>query len=150
MELHQLKSVSKSRNHKSKVVGRGHGSGLGKTSSRGQKGQKARKSGLTRLGFEGGQTPLYRRLPKYGVANKGILKKRWVVLNLNKVAKLNLKTVTRATLIEKKVISKKNNLPLKLIGNTKLTTPIHFQVQKISKNALNAVQTSKGSVKIIT
>lgn len=63
MKLHELKSTPKSRNHKAKVVGRGHGSGLGKTSGRGQKGQKARKSGRTRPGFEGGQTPLYRRLP---------------------------------------------------------------------------------------
>ncbi len=71
MELHKLKSVPNSRKHKAKIVGRGHGSGLGKTSGRGQKGQKARKSGHTRPGFEGGQTPLYRRVPKFGFSTDG-------------------------------------------------------------------------------
>lgn len=71
MELKELKCTPKARNHKSKILGRGHGSGLGKTSGRGQKGQKARKSGHTRPGFEGGQTPLYRRLPKFGFSTSG-------------------------------------------------------------------------------
>ncbi len=149
MELNQLKSVPKARNHKTKTLGRGHGSGLGKTSGRGQKGQKARKSGLTRPGFEGGQTPLYRRLPKFGNARKGFLKQEWVVLNLNKIAKLKLDKINRASLIEKQVISAKSQLPIKLIGNTKLEKPLHFEVHKVSKQALKVVENANGSVKLL-
>lgn len=69
MELHTLEYVHGSRGQKAKRVGRGHGSGMGKTSTRGSNGQKSRKSGHTRLGFEGGQTPLYRRVPKVGFNN---------------------------------------------------------------------------------
>lgn len=70
MKLNKLTYTEGSRNHKEKRVGRGFGSGIGKTATRGSKGQHARKSGGTRLGFEGGQTPLYRRIPKVGFNNK--------------------------------------------------------------------------------
>lgn len=98
MELNQLKSTPKARNHRAKVVGRGHGSGLGKTSGRGQKGQKARKSGHTRPGFEGGQTPLYRRLPKFGFSTDKF-KTRYIHLDVATLLKHPQGQYTRADFV---------------------------------------------------
>lgn len=148
MELHNLKYTKGSRNHKSKIVGRGHGSGIGKTSGRGQDGQKARKSGHTRLAFEGGQTPLYRRLPKVGFNNKEFAN-TYVVINLNQLSKLKTKVIDEKFLMDEAIISKKNKLPLKIIGNAKINSGITIKANKFSKGALEAIKKSGATAEII-
>lgn len=106
MELHNLEYLNGSRGQKAKRVGRGHGSGMGKTATRGSNGQKSRKSGHTRLGFEGGQTPLYRRVPKVGFNNVNFQTNRNVV---------SLKTINEKKLTGIVDINKLNEL--KLIEN---------------------------------
>ncbi|WP_027122192.1 50S ribosomal protein L15 [[Mycoplasma] imitans] len=147
MKLHELKSTPKSRNHKAKIVGRGHGSGLGKTSGRGQKGQKARKSGRTRPGFEGGQTPLYRRLPKFGFQTIGF-KKQTLSVSLDIISKLNETTIDRELLVKHGIISSKTNEPIKVIGN-KIDKKIHLKINKISEGAKKAIQAAGGSIELI-
>lgn len=148
MELHELKSTPKSRNHKPKIVGRGHGSGLGKTSGRGQKGQKARKSGHTRLGFEGGQTPLYRRLPKFGF-NTYNFKPEYLTINLKNLAKLTQDKYLRKDFVDLGWISSKSKQPIKLIGNTDVSKPITIEVQKVSKTAKTKIENAGGSIVIV-
>ncbi|MDE7075134.1 MAG: 50S ribosomal protein L15, partial [Malacoplasma sp.] len=102
MKLESLKSNKGSR-HKTKRVGRGFGSGIGKTSTRGSKGQKSRKSGHTRPGFEGGQTTLYRRIPKIGFNNKNFANE-YNVVTLSNIVKLDIANVDKKVLLEKKLI----------------------------------------------
>ncbi|QZX49204.1 50S ribosomal protein L15 [Mycoplasma sp. E35C] len=147
MKLHELKSTPKSRNHKAKVVGRGHGSGLGKTSGRGQKGQKARKSGHTRPGFEGGQTPLYRRLPKFGFKTVGF-RKQTLSVSLDVLERLKETSINREVLVKYGIISSKTNEPVKIIGN-KIDKKIDVKINKISEGAKKAIQAAGGSVELI-
>ncbi len=148
MELHNLKSTPGARNHKRKIVGRGHGSGMGKTSTRGQDGQKARKSGHTRLAFEGGQTPLYRRLPKVGFNNAEFANNFNVITlkNLEKYA--HEKEITLELLVQKGEFSK-NKLPLKVIGNTKVAKGLVIKAHKFSKGALKAIEDSQAKAIIL-
>lgn len=146
MELHNLKATPGSRNHKKKIVGRGHGSGMGKTSGRGQDGQKARKSGHTRLGFEGGQTPLYRRLPKVGFNNYEFAN-NYNVITLDDLAKYSEKEITNEFLISKGEFPK-NKLPLKIIGNVAVAKGITFKANKFSAGALKSIEAS-GSKAIV-
>ncbi|MGL4951773.1 MAG: 50S ribosomal protein L15 [Mycoplasma sp.] len=148
MQLHELKYTKGSRNHKSKIVGRGHGSGLGKTSGRGQDGQKARKSGQVRLGFEGGQTPLYRRLPKVGFNNHNFANE-YNVINLKDIVKYKESTINLELLVAKGAFSK-NRLPLKIIGNTEIPKGVTIQAHKFSKGALEAIQKSNAKAEVIT
>lgn len=130
MKLNKLTYTEGSRNHKEKRVGRGFGSGIGKTSTRGSKGQHARKSGGTRLGFEGGQTPLYRRIPKVGFNNKNFANK-YNVITLQVISNLDLINIDTKTLFEKKIITN-SKLPLKVIGNFELKKPINISANKFS------------------
>lgn len=148
MELHQLQSTPKSRNHRAKIVGRGHGSGLGKTSGRGQKGQKARKSGHTRVGFEGGQTPLYRRLPKFGFDNSKF-KNKYFSLDLKWLFKHPQKYYNRIDFVKFNWLNNKSKAPIKLIGNIPLPGPVIIEVQKVSKNARASVEAAGGQIVII-
>lgn len=147
MELHSLKYTKGSRDQKVKRVGRGHGSGMGKTSTRGQDGQKSRKSGHTRLGFEGGQTPLYRRVPKIGFNNINF-SNQYNVVTLKNIIEKGLTDVNFETLNGVGLISNKK-WPIKLIGNTKLEKPINVKVQKISKGAETSLKESKSKFEII-
>lgn len=147
MELHNLSYTKGSRNHKKKIVGRGHGSGLGKTSGRGQDGQKARKSGHTRLGFEGGQTPLYRRLPKVGFNNVEFAN-NYNVVNLREIAKLKDKVITKEILLKNGLIEK-NKLPIKIIGNTKISSDITIKANKFTKGALKTIADSKSKTELL-
>ncbi|ADQ29837.1 50S ribosomal protein L15 [Borreliella burgdorferi] len=121
-----------------KIVGRGPGSGLGKTSGRGQKGQKARNTS-PRLGFEGGQTPLYRRLPRKGFSNSDY-KLEYAIVNLGDIDKKfkDGQVVNYDTLLENKLIKKKNK-KIKILSNGKLTKKVSFKVSKISKSAESLV-----------
>ena len=106
MKLHELKSAPGS-THRNKIVGRGPGSGHGKTSTRGEKGQKARSGGGVRRGFEGGQTPLYRRLPKRGFTN--IHAKNYTEVTLTMLNKSEAQDVTVDTLLAEGIIRKAND-----------------------------------------
>lgn len=147
MKLENLTYIEGSRNHREKRVGRGFGSGIGKTSTRGSKGQHARKSGGTRPGFEGGQNPLYRRIPKIGFNNDNF-KKDYNVISLKQIIDLNLTKVNSKILFEKRIISNEK-LPLKIIGNTPLTKPIDVKASKFSKGAILSLEKSKSNFSVI-
>ncbi|WKC79881.1 50S ribosomal protein L15 [Borreliella tanukii] len=131
-----------------KIVGRGPGSGLGKTSGRGQKGQKARNTS-PRLGFEGGQTPLYRRLPRKGFSNSDY-KLEYTIVNLGDIDKKfkDGQLVNYDTLLENKLIRKKNK-KIKILSNGNLTKKVSLEVSKISKSAENLVMKIGGTIKLV-
>jgi large subunit ribosomal protein L15 len=133
-------------NTKKKRLGRGIGSGLGKTAARGGKGQTARKGGGIRAGFEGGQTPLYRRLPKRGFHN--VFEKNWNIVNLSSLNRFNDgDVVTKELLLKSRVIQDKN-LPVKLLGNGTLTKKLSIKVDAASASAKSAVSKNGGSVEV--
>lgn len=146
MKLENLKSKAGSR-HKTKRVGRGFGSGIGKTSTRGSKGQKSRKSGHTRPGFEGGQTTLYRRIPKIGFNNKNFAN-NYNVVTLSNIVKLNISTIDKKALIEKGLIDD-NNLPIKVIGTAEISRPISVSAHKFSKGSIATLEKSKSKFVVI-
>ena len=133
MNLFNLQNKNKKER---KRVGRGMGSGSGKTSGRGQKGQKSRSGYKRKAGFEGGQTPFYRRIPKYGFRN--INYKKYTIINLNIINEKYSaeETVSRESLIKKNLISKKNKDLIKILGNGKLEKKIYFKVDKVTKQAI--------------
>lgn len=148
MKLHELKPVAGAR-HSKKRVGRGTGSGLGKTSGRGHKGQNARSGGGVRPAFEGGQTPLFKRLPKRGFTN--INRKEYAVIN---VEDLNLdcfeagSTVTPEVLVKAGLI-KKDNLNVKVLGNGKLGKNLVVCAHKFSKSAEKGIVEAGGKIEVI-
>lgn len=147
MELHNLEYTKGSRDQKTKRVGRGHGSGMGKTSTRGQDGQKSRKSGHTRLAFEGGQTPLYRRVPKIGFNNINFANE-YNVVTLKTLETIDAKDINLDVLVEKRIISNPK-LPIKVIGNTKVTKSYKISAHKFTKGALEALKAAKCEIEII-
>ena len=130
-----------------KRLGRGIGSGLGKTGGRGHKGQKSRSGGGVRRGFEGGQMPMYRRLPKFGFKNP--FRKEYSIINLEKLQMWvddnpSLSKVDIAWLIEKGEISK--NAPLvKILGEGELNKALTIEAHKFSKTAQAAIEKAGGS-----
>ncbi len=116
MELHTLKYTKGSRGHKTRTYGRGFSSGLGKTSSHGMKGQHSRKSGNVRIGFEGGQTPIYRKIPKVGF-NSYNFRKNVYAVSINTILKIKEKNINRETLMEHHIIGKEK-YPIKIIGSS--------------------------------
>lgn len=146
MKLHELKPVSGAR-HSKKRVGRGTGSGLGKTSGKGHKGQNARSGGGVRPGFEGGQTPLFKRLPKRGFTN--VSRKEYAIVNvedLNQFRKNS--TVTIEKLQEKGLVKKEFN-GIKILGNGKLEKSLTVQAHKFSKSAEKAIVEAGGKIEVI-
>lgn len=146
MKLENLKYTAGSRK-KAKRVGRGFGSGIGKTSTRGSKGQNSRKSGPVRLGFEGGQTTLYRRIPKVGFNNKNFAND-YNVISLEQLVSLKITNCDSKILIEKKLI-KDEKLPIKVIGNTELKSPITISAHKFSKGAIASLEKSKSKFTVL-
>ena len=142
MKLNELKYTEGSK-HSKKRIGRGTSSGHGKTSGRGQKGQKARSGGGTRPGFEGGQTPLFRRIPKFGFHNFNM--KKYFILNLNDLEKLDMVEINHESLINAKIIKTKNTL-IKILSNGNITKSVTVKVNKISKNAEIAIKKVGGKV----
>ena len=139
MELNNLKYTKGSRNHKTKTYGRGFGSGIGKTSGKGTKGQKSRKSGKVRLGFEGGQTPLYRKIPKVGFNNYNF-QENYEIVTLTQVTKLG-EEVNKETLVKAGLISSAKAKG-KLIGGKKsitLSKPLNITLDKVSANVEKAI-----------
>ena len=144
MEIEELKPAMK--RVKSKRVGRGIGSGLGKTSGRGQKGQKARSGGGVRRGFEGGQTPLYRRLPKRGFKN--IFAKNYTEVTLTMLNKATTEEVTAESLIKDGIISKAND-GIVILGTGKLDKKLTVKATRFTASAAKAIKTAGGKVEVI-
>src|SRR5881397_3102277 len=129
--------------HKKKRVGRGPGSGLGKTSGRGNKGQKSRSGYSAKRGFEGGQMPLHRRLPKRGFTN--IFKKEHAVVNLSDLERFdNGSTVDEAALRKAGLIKGRND-GIKVLGNGKLTKKLTVHAAKFSETAKKQIEAAGGS-----
>ena len=146
MKLHELHAAEGSRNAR-KRVGRGTSSGFGKTSGRGQKGQLSRQGGHTRLGFEGGQMPLFRTMPKRGFKN--INRKEYAIINLDDLNKFeNNSDVTIASLKEKGLV-KKELSGVKLLAKGELKVKLNVKINKVSAAAKKAVEDAGGSVEVI-
>ncbi len=145
--LHNLEAP-KGANKRKKRVGRGPGSGHGKTSTRGHKGQKSRSGYSSMRGFEGGQMPLHRRLPKRGFTN--IFKKEWTEINL-KMLELWYEandTVTPDSLVEKGVVSKLAKDGVVILANGELTKPLKVQAHRFSDKAKEKIQAAGGTVEV--
>ena len=146
MKLHELQPSEGSR-HVRNRVGRGTSSGNGKTAGRGQKGQKARSGGGVRLGFEGGQTPLFQRLPKRGFTN--INRKEYAVINLDVLEKFeNGAEITPAILVEAGLV-KSEKAGIKVLANGTLTKKVTVKAAKFSKAAQEAIEAAGGSIEVI-
>lgn len=135
-------------NKNTKRLGRGPGSGQGKTAGKGHKGQKARKGGGIAPGFEGGQTPLYRRLPKYGFTNARN-KKSFHLINLTDLNVFNEGDVVDKESIVKMGLLRKVSHGVKLLANGALEKKLVVKVEKVSKTAKEAVEKMGGSVEEI-
>ncbi len=145
MKLSDLAPAPGSRK-KRKRVGRGPGSGHGKTSCKGHKGQKARSGGGTKPGFEGGQMPLQRRLPKRGFTN--IFQKEYAIVNLSTLEKLSESTITPEYLLEEGVI-KKDLDGIKILGNGEITRAITIKAHAFSASAREKIEKAKGKAEVI-
>ena len=125
-----------------KRIGRGNGSGQGRTAGKGHNGYQSRSGTKTRFHFEGGQTPLMRRLPKRGFSNYGFRKEVQIV-NLEQVASLELDTVDVNILKERGVI-KRTDIPVKILGNGELKKPIEITADMFSKSAIEKLEKAGG------
>ena len=145
MKLEEMKSNGQ--RSKRNRVGRGPGSGNGKTSGRGQKGQKSRSGGGVRLGFEGGQTTLARRLPKRGFTNFN--RKEYAIVNVETLNKYDDGTVVNAALLLEDKVIKKELSGLKILGNGELTKKLTVQAAKFSTSAKEAIEKAGGTAEVI-
>ena len=147
MKLHELeKNIGAT--HAKKRVGRGSGSGLGKTSGRGQKGQKARSGGGVNPVFEGGQLPLYRRIPKRGFKN-AMFKTRYAVINVEELNVFEDGTVVSPALLKESGIIKNQLDGVKVLGNGKLEKKLTIQANKFSTSALDKIKESGSKAEVI-
>ncbi len=144
MKLDEIKPAQKTKTRTR--VGRGVGSGLGKTSGRGHKGQKARSGGGVRRGFEGGQTPLYRRLPKRGFNN--IHAKNYTEITLTMLNKSVSDDVTAESLVKDGVISKAND-GIVVIATGKLEKKVNVKAVKFTKKAKEQIEALGGKAEVI-
>ncbi len=142
--LHTLR-VPRGAHKRKKLLGRGSGSGHGKTSSRGSKGQTSRSGPDYYLGFEGGQTPLIRRIPKRGFVGKGA---EYQLVNISTLDKLKTENATLEVLEEKGIIKNKSKL-VKILGEGKLTHPISVQAHAFSKQAALKIKDAGGKTEFI-
>ncbi len=132
---------------KRKRVGRGVGSGHGGTSCRGNKGQNARSGGGVKPGFEGGQMPLTRRLPKRGFCN--IFKKDIIIVNLEQLNKFPQGSVVDAEVLLKNGIIKRIGDGVKILGNGVLDYPLSLRVHRVSRSAREKIEASGGTIEVI-
>jgi len=147
LRLNDLKSSRKARKNK-KIVGRGSGSGSGKTSGRGHKGQLSRTGKGKRPGFEGGQMPLIRRIPKRGFTSK--FKKEYQIVNLEALNKCKDKaTVTPKEFISLGLINRLS-LPVKVLGKGALKKSLTIKAHKFSKSAIKAIEDAGGKTEVLT
>ena len=134
--------------HSKKRVGRGPGSGLGKTSGRGQKGQKARSGVSINPVFEGGQSPLYRRLPKRGFKN-ALFRTRYTTVNVEELNVFEDGTVVTPALLKDKRIIRKTLDGVKILGNGKLEKKLTIQANKFSDSALEKIKEAGSKAEVI-
>ena len=146
MKLHELHAAEGSRNTR-KRVGRGTSSGFGKTSGRGQKGQLSRQGGHTRLGFEGGQMPLFRTMPKRGFKN--VNRKEYAIINLDDLNKFEDGSEVTVAGLKEKGLVKKELSGVKLLAKGELKVKLNVKVNKVSAAAKKAVEAAGGSVEVI-
>ena len=147
MKLHELSPVDGSKKSV-KRIGRGHGSGWGKTSGKGHKGQKARSGGSIRPGFEGGQMPLQRRVPKRGFNN--IFRKKIVALNLKQLeTKFDNGAVVDVDALRNAGLVKNSFDGVKILGNGELTKSLTFKVDCFSAAAKEAIEKAGGKAEVI-
>lgn len=146
MKLEEIKSPPGA-NKSPKRVGRGIGSGHGKTSTRGHKGQKARSGGKVRPGFEGGQMPLQRRIPKRGFTN--IFKQRWSIVNVKDLNIFDEGTVVTIDMLKQAGLIRKNDLPVKLLGDGEVEKQLTVQVHKASHQAEDKIMAKGGKIEVI-
>ena len=142
MNLSELHPPS-GQKHKRKRVGRGPGSGLGKTAGRGEKGQKSRSGYSRRLGFEGGQMPLVRRVPKRGFNN--IFRKEFAVINLERLDALDGAKFSPESLVEAGVIRNLRS-GLKVLGDGEIKRAIEISAHRVSKSAREKIEAAGGNV----
>ena len=147
MKLHELKPNEKAFKVK-KRVGRGPGSGLGKTSGKGHKGQNARSGGGVRPGFEGGQLPLFRRLPKRGFTN-AMFKTTYAVINLSDLNKFEDGALVTEEILKDMWIVKKSLDGIKVLGNGVLEKKLTVKANKFSEKAKEAIEKSGGKIEVI-
>jgi len=139
--IHRPKRATENR----KRVGRGMGSGMGKTSTRGHKGQRSRSGSRMIRGFEGGQMPLHRRMPKRGFTN--IFRKEYAIVSLERLAALGETTVTPEVLRKAGVV--KTKLPVKILGDGELKAAITVQAHKFSRSAQEKITKAGGKVEVL-
>ena len=143
--LSNLRAPKKANSNK-KRVGRGMGSGMGKTSARGHKGQRSRSGSRMMRGFEGGQMPLHRRLPKRGFTN--IFRTEYTVVNLDRIAELGVTELTVDALVKHGLLKKRNEL-IKVLATGELTTAVTVHAHKFSKAAQEKIEKAGGKVVLI-
>ena len=145
MEMHELGPAYGATTSK-KRIGRGIGSGLGKTAGKGHKGQKARSGGKIRRGFEGGQTPLYRRLPKRGFKNH--FAKEYATINVSDLERYEADTVVNIELLISSGIIKKELDGLKVLGGGELTKKLTVEANKFSASAKSKIEAAGGKLEV--
>ena len=146
MKLHEI-SPSEGSKKKAFRVGRGHGSGNGKTSGKGQKGQKARSGGGVRPGFEGGQMPIYRRLPKRGFTN--IFAKKYTSINVEDLNKFDNGTEITAEVLKENGVIKKINDGIVVLGRGDLNKKVTIKAKRFSKSAEEKISAAGGKAEVI-
>jgi large subunit ribosomal protein L15 len=144
MNLSNVRAPKKSSENR-KRVGRGMGSGMGKTSTRGHKGQRSRSGSRMMRGFEGGQMPLHRRMPKRGFTN--IFRKEYAIVNLESLASLGETTITPEVLRKAGIV--KTKLPVKVLGDGELSTALTVQAHKFSKSAQEKITKAGGKFEVL-
>ena len=146
MKLHELSPAPGSKKER-KRVGRGIGSGNGKTAGRGHKGQNARSGGGVRLGFEGGQNPLYRRLPKRGFNNR--FRIEYAIVNVEDLNQFSAGTEVTPELLRESGLVKQMKDGIKVLGNGDLTVPLTVKANKFSQSAIEKIQAAGGKTEVI-
>jgi len=135
---------------KKRIVGRGQGSGLGTTAGRGNKGQQSRSGGKTYPGFEGGQMPLYRRLPRRGFSN-AVFKKEWQIVNLCDLeGRFSAGDVVDTASLLLKGLIRKPEVPVKVLGNGTISVALNVSVDAVSTGAKAKIEAAGGKVEIPT
>ena len=146
MKLHELQPTAGSRQENWRK-GRGEGSGNGKTAGKGHKGQNARSGGGVRLGFEGGQLPLFRALPKRGFKNVNHV--NYAVINVAALERFEAGTLVTPTLLIESGLVRKEYDGIKVLGNGKLSKALTVQANKFSKSAEQAINEAGGKIEVI-
>ena len=144
MNLSNIRAPKKASENR-KRVGRGMGSGMGKTSTRGHKGQRSRSGSRMIRGFEGGQMPLHRRIPKRGFTN--IFRKEYSIVNLERLASLGETTITPEFLRKSGVV--RTQLPIKVLGDGELSKPLTVHAHKFSKSAQEKITKAGGKFEVL-